>query len=92
MTRKKRPPTTPERLAALKAMPYQDYLRTPEWYRRRAVVLKFAANRCQVCYSDKGALQVHHRTYERLGQELLSDTILLCESCHALFHHYGRLK
>jgi len=83
---RKRPPITPERLAELKAMPYKDYLRTPEWYRRRAVVLKFAAGRCQMCYSDKGPLNVHHRTYERRGAELLSDTILLCESCHALFH------
>lgn len=84
-------PLTPERLAELRAMPYAQYLQSPEWQRRRATVFRFASGRCQICYSDQGEKHVHHRTYERLGCERISDTILLCADCHKLFHEHGRL-
>jgi hypothetical protein len=31
-------------------------------------------------------MHVHHRTYERIGHEKLSDLCLLCGPCHRLFH------
>lgn len=30
--------------------------------------------------------KVHHKTYERVGKELLSDLIRLCEICHNSYH------
>lgn len=30
--------------------------------------------------------QVHHRTYERLGDERPADLTVLCQRCHRLFH------
>lgn len=72
------------------AMPYEDYLRTIHWKAAKKSALKRVGYRCQVCYA-KGRLHVHHRTYERLGCELLSDLTVLCEPCHELFHASSRL-
>ena len=57
-----------DRLDELRAMPYRKYLRTPEWQERRSRALSRAHGRCQTCNGDKH-LEVHHRTYERLGEE-----------------------
>lgn len=69
----------------LKSMAYEEYLKTPEWQERRKKALANAKHRCQVCNS-KDNLNVHHRTYERLGEELPSDLTVLCYECHGLFH------
>lgn len=66
-------------------MDYQAYLQTDGWKKRRAWALQFWGNRCALCNSpDKP--EVHHRTYERVGKELLSDLIVLCDKCHARHH------
>jgi hypothetical protein len=70
-------------------MPYDEYLLTPEWRDRRLAALARAGYRCQLCYSA-GPLDVHHRTYERRGEELDSDLIALCRDCHR--DHHGRLN
>jgi hypothetical protein len=79
------------RVHALRTMPYGEYLQTPEWQERRRVRLKAARYRCQVCNSKDQRLNVHHRTYERRGEELAADLIVLCEPCHHLFHRNGSL-
>jgi choline dehydrogenase-like flavoprotein len=38
-------------------------------------------NRCEGCGTTH-SLELHHKTYERLSRELLSDLELLCKSCH----------
>jgi restriction endonuclease Mrr len=81
----------PERLAELRAMRYQLYLRTPEWRRTRAAALLRAGNACSLDETHTNDLEVHHRTYERLGAELVTDLVVLCHSCHQLHHkEYGR--
>ena len=65
--------------------PYHEYLQSEHWQSIRKAALKAADNRCQLCYSDL-RLEVHHRTYERRGCELLSDLTVLCHRCHAQFH------
>ena len=65
---------------------YRDYLATEHWQIMRAHVLSRAKNRCELCYSPK-QLNVHHKTYERLGAEDESDLIVLCRRCHAKFHY-----
>jgi hypothetical protein len=72
----------------LAAMPYQDYLQTPEWQERRKAALRQAGSRCQVCNRSR-TLHVHHRTYERRGTEMPADLTVLCDECHALFHGKG---
>jgi 5-methylcytosine-specific restriction endonuclease McrA len=90
MTQKQQP-ISPQRLAELKAMRYHDYLKTPEWNRRRQVALAIAEHRCMLCYSPD-ALTVHHRTYLRLGREKLTDLVVLCWPCHKLLHEHRRLS
>jgi len=71
-------------------MPYSDYLKSDHWQALRSVKLKEADSRCQVCNAG-GLLDVHHRTYERLGKESLEDLTVLCRECHDLFHERSRL-
>jgi len=60
---------------------YAEYLLSSEWQARRQGALERAGHRCQLCYS-KMRLEVHHRTYERLGHELPDDLVVLCDRCH----------
>ena len=69
---------------------YNAYLKSKDWQRQRQAALSRAGRRCQVC-NDYGLLDVHHRTYARLGCELAADLIVLCRSCHDLFHSNGKL-
>jgi restriction endonuclease Mrr len=81
----------PDRLAALRAMPYREYLRTPEWRRTRAAALVRAGSCCSLDVTHTDDLEVHHRTYERLGDELAADLVVLCRTCHRLHHaEHGR--
>lgn len=76
---------SPARLRQLRAMPYSEYLQTPEWQKKRIKALRFAQFRCQVCNSSSN-LDTHHRSYKDLGQEPLSDITVLCNDCHRIFH------
>jgi 5-methylcytosine-specific restriction endonuclease McrA len=67
-------------------MPYKEYLKTPEWQATRKAAIKRAGYRCQLCNRTNVPLDVHHRTYERLGEELKDDVIALCNDDHAKFH------
>jgi hypothetical protein len=64
---------------------YKTYLNSSKWHDKRSRKLVEAKNRCQLCYAT-GNLHVHHRTYQRIFEEWLSDLIVLCSSCHAKFH------
>jgi restriction endonuclease Mrr len=77
---------TPKRLAELRTMPYDEYLRTPEWRQIRAAALVRADHRCALDPNHPGRLEVHHRYYERRGAELPSDLIVLCGDCHRRHH------
>jgi HNH endonuclease len=65
---------------------YEEYLWSPWWrlhVRRQA--LDRADSRCEQCASPR-ELEVHHRTYERLGHEDPDDVMVLCGRCHAGTH------
>jgi hypothetical protein len=61
------------------------YLRSEHWRTVRIGALERAEHRCQVCNTTK-QLDVHHRTYERLGMERDADLTVLCRRCHDTFH------
>lgn len=65
---------------------YEKYLQTPEWRIRRNRTLSDAGYTCQRCGVQR-QLQVHHKTYDRLGAELPEDLEVLCRGCHE-GHHY----
>jgi 5-methylcytosine-specific restriction endonuclease McrA len=78
--------------AKLRGVAYDAYLQTQHWKLVRQRALSMAGHRCQVCYAGSLPLNVHHRTYDRLGHEDPFDLIVLCRQCHSLFHGNGRLR
>lgn len=69
----------------LRALPYSEYLRTIEWRQTRFFALLRARWRCRMC-NARAPLHVHHRSYERLGCEPLSDLVAICANCHREHH------
>lgn len=68
---------------------YRDYVRyDPGWKSRRRKVRRLHPY-CQCC-ADKVYLETHHRTYERVGKERISDLQVLCgednRGCHYIWH------
>ena len=61
---------------------YRRRLAAPEWQDLRRRMLQRANYRCQRCGAGRCVLQLHHKTYERLGQEHADDVEVLCPSCH----------
>jgi hypothetical protein len=74
-----------QRAAFLRTMPYEEYLKTPEWEEKRLAVLARDDHRCRNC-NGQDTLNVHHRTYARRGNEDPNDLTTLCERCHKQFH------
>ncbi len=70
---------------------YKEYLKTRHWQKTRAAALKRAGGKCQLCGERAGALNVHHNSYSRRGRELAGDLVVLCESCHDVFHEHLEL-
>lgn len=64
---------------------YREYLRSDHWRSTRRDALERAAHACQLCAS-KYRLDVHHRTYDRLGAERPEDLTVLCRMCHEKHH------
>jgi 5-methylcytosine-specific restriction endonuclease McrA len=72
------------------------YLFSSHWREFRETTLKAQKDRlgrniCERCpeYSNEKAandLHVHHRTYERLGEERIEDVEILCRGCHDKVH------
>jgi hypothetical protein len=73
------------RIAVPLRMTYAEYIASSAWGLRRGQRLEKDEHRCQGCGSEDG-LHVHHRTYERLGNELPEDIITVCEICHGFIH------
>lgn len=69
---------------------YKEYISSPAWKMKAQAAKERAGNRCMVCNSDIN-IQAHHRTYERLGQELPEDITVLCAKCHELFSKTHRV-
>jgi hypothetical protein len=65
---------------------YQKYLNSPEWKYISGRKRQEADNKCQLCNKGNLTLHVHHRTYDNVYKEKLSDLIVLCENCHKKFH------
>jgi hypothetical protein len=70
---------------------YMKYISSNVWKAKAFDAIEAAGNKCQLCNSPK-FLQVHHRTYDRLGKEPLDDLITLCNMCHSKFHKIGKFN
>ena len=65
---------------------YQDYIASEKWLTFATDAKVATGGRCQGCDRKTWNLQVHHLTYERLGNELPSDVWVVCAACHLKFH------
>ena len=75
-----------------KKVSYSLFIVSAEW---RQIRVRFWAKQgrfCAACGSTEN-LHVHHKTYERLGgNELLTDLVGLCASCHGDVHDLHRAE
>jgi 5-methylcytosine-specific restriction endonuclease McrA len=67
---------------------YNRYLASPEWQKKRDLVLRRDSFLCQGCLHNR-ATQVHHLHYRRLFREMLFDLTSVCERCHKQVHLTG---
>ena len=74
-----------KRQAELRAQAYADYLASDHWKIVRRQALQRVRYSCERC-SETKHLNVHHKTYERLGAEEPSDLEVLCRNCHRAEH------
>jgi len=62
---------------------YEKRIRSAQWRNMKADLIRLRGDKCERC-SLRKPLELHHRTYERLGRELMSDLLLLCSNCHKI--------
>lgn len=71
---------------------YRDYLQSVHWQNLRASwEPRRTRNKkpvCEFCLAGHLRLDLHHKTYNRLGEELPRDLVLICEKCHARTHRW----
>lgn len=73
----------------LRRVEYHAYLKTPKWKAIAQRVNKRANGICEGC----GLLplsEVHHLTYDHVGDEFLFELVGLCSACHARYHGQER--
>jgi 5-methylcytosine-specific restriction endonuclease McrA len=67
-------------------MNYDRYISGHRWRQNPARRAELVASgfRCRLCNGDgkDSAIEVHHRTYARLGNEQPGDLTALCSGCH----------
>lgn len=81
--------STYQLIAPMLRVEYEEYLASEAWAQRRAAIIRNANGICQCC-AHFPAIQAHHVTYERIGQEHESDLMAVCSFCHGLLH--GKLS
>ena len=67
-------------------MRYEEYIQSPEWQKRRKILLIEHGSKCALC-PRTCELHVHHLNYERLGHERAEDVMVLCARCHNDLHY-----
>jgi hypothetical protein len=77
---------------------YDSYLKSDHWKDTRARFYSSGLykGRCECCWKRNKPLDIHHKSYRRIGKEKLNDLIALCRDCHFRLHdlvgtlHHGR--
>jgi hypothetical protein len=70
---------------------YEAYIASPYWQSVRQRVLeaqrtRLQRNVCESCGKEGVEFDVHHKSYDRLGNELIEDCQVICEQCHDKLH------
>lgn len=80
------------RLGELGFGSYREYLQSPHWASFRARWYRKMGNPpCSRCHQQR-PLDLHHRSYNRLGVERMSDVTGLCRACHGTTHEFSKAK
>jgi len=74
--------------AAVRREWYAQYLQSEQWREKREAVLNRARHTCEGCGAAK-ATEVHHLTYDNVGDELLWQLVAVCRACHEKAHHHA---
>lgn len=62
---------------------FPEYLASDQWnLKRRSVLIRDG----HLCICGERATVVHHKRYDNVGKEPLSDLVALCEDCHFDVH------
>jgi 5-methylcytosine-specific restriction endonuclease McrA len=64
---------------------YHRHMASEEWADLRRRVFARCKGLCEGC-GERRAVQVHHLTYARLGDEMLFDLVAMCMTCHEKIH------
>lgn len=64
---------------------YGAYLLTPRWRAKRQAVIRRCKNTCEGC-GKFPVSEVHHLTYQHVGNEFLWELVGICEFCHTQAH------
>lgn len=73
------------RLERLGYASYDQYLASTHWRETRARY-QAAPDLPQACICGETEVDLHHKTYVRLGEERLTDLVPLCRRCHHMVH------
>lgn len=73
---------------------HKIYLHSQYWKEKREEVFRRAGYKCQICgtainvdrIDKKEPGQIHHRTYDYLGNEPIENLIAVCKKCHSELH------
>lgn len=66
---------------------YNEYLKSDHWQNLKQIYKEsLLPQYCIICHNEK--FNLHHRSYERIGNEMIFDLIPLCQSCHFKVHKY----
>ncbi len=68
---------------------YKYYRQTPAWKSLVRAIWRRDNATCQNCFTrwtEGERFDVHHITYDRVGNELDDDLVLLCDCCHRWQH------
>jgi hypothetical protein len=74
-------PTPPPRYKSK----YEEYINSGQWKAFKLMIFAARGARCERCSSNRH-LNLHHKTYERLTNELPTDVEILCRKCHESHH------
>jgi hypothetical protein len=67
---------------------YAEYLKSPEWQLKRALVLDRCNSVCEGCMRERATI-AHHTTYKNIGAEFLFELVGVCRGCHDRLHPRG---
>ena len=66
---------------------YSQYLKSKHWQELRKKIYS-ERKRCEICGKELKKYNIHHLTYERIGNEKEEDLMLLCPKCHKALHNF----